>query len=190
MRRQPLLLGCLLAFSSGCATLLHGSYQDVQIESNPPGATATVSAIDSQRGPLFLDPKKEYKFTTPGTINLRRDNTYRVEFSMPGYKIYSAKVVSAYDWLWAPVACGPCEAVGQLPTFDMKERPLPLRFTEAAFYSYPKGFFSAWGRGLRIFSPEALMGTAYKLKPEDGGFFSDWHGLGTPTVSTTLQPID
>jgi hypothetical protein len=162
--------------------------QDVRIESNPPGAKATVSPMLSERGTLFLDEKKKVTVTTPATLRLKRDNHYRVEVEKDGYQIKSTKVVSSYDWLWAPVICGPCEAVGELPTFDMKERALPLRFAEAAFYSYPKGFFRAWGRGLRLFSPEALLGTSFKLKPEDGGFFSNWHAVGTPTVTANLEP--
>jgi hypothetical protein len=70
----------------------------------------------------------------------------------------------------------------------MKEKALPLRFLEAAFYSYPKGFFRSFGRALRIFSPDALLGNAFKLKPEDGGFFNDWHALGEPSISAKLAP--
>jgi hypothetical protein len=167
---------------------VHGPYQDVTVDSSPPGATATVSAMLSERGPNFLDPKKTYTVTTPATLRLRRDNTYRVELQKPGYKFASTKVVSSYDWLWAPVVCGPCELVGDLPAVDMKGRPLPLRFLEATFYSYPRGFVRAWGRGLRIFSPEALTGNAFKLRPENAGFFSDWHAVGTPHVSANLEP--
>jgi hypothetical protein len=181
-------LACLLAVLGGCATVIHGPYQDVALESDPPGATATVNATLSERGPNFLDPKKIYTVTTPTTLRLRRDNTYRVEVTKPGYRIATTKVVSSYDWLWAPVTCGPCEMVGDLPTFDLKGRPLPLRFVEAAFYQYPRGFIRAWGRGLRIFSPEALLGTAFKLRPETEGFFSHWHALGTPRVEAHLEP--
>ena len=59
---------------------------------------------------------------------------------------------------------------------------------EAAFYEYPRGFFRAWGRGLRVFSPDPILGTSFKLKPEKGGFFSNWHALGTPTISAKLEP--
>jgi hypothetical protein len=178
-----------LMLLTSCATVIHGPFQDVQVESTPPGATATVSPMSSERGALFLDPTKQYTVTTPATVRLRRDNTYRIELVKPGYKITTAKVVSSYDWLWAQAMCGPCEAVGELPTYDLKGRALPVRFAEAAFYEYPKGFFRAFGRGLRVLSPEALMGTSFKLKPADGGFFSDWHALGQPMVSSTLEPV-
>jgi hypothetical protein len=188
MIRQALLLATVAAYLAGCATVVHGPYQDVRIDSNPPGATATISPMLSERGPLFLDEKKEQKVTTPATVRLLRDNTYRVEMSKPGYKIASTKVVSSYDWVWAPLMCSPCEAVGELPAPNMKEQALPLRFLEAAFYSYPKGAIRAFGRGMRIFSPDALLGNAFKLKQENDGYFTNWHALGTPDVTAQLEP--
>ena len=164
MTRQPLWIatGCVLLCA--CATVVHGPHQDVLIESTPPGATATVTPMSSQRGPGFLDTHKQYTVTTPATVRLLRDNTYRVEMSKPGYQITSTKVVSSYDWLWGLFTCGPCEAAGQLPTYDLKDQGLPLRFAEAAFYEYPKGALGAFGRVLRVFSPDALLGNAFKLK--------------------------
>ncbi len=188
MKRSPLLLATTMAFLSGCATLVHGPYEEVRIESNPSGATVTVAAQESARGPGFVDDKKQ-TFTTPATIRLRRDNTYRVEVQKEGYKIAQTQVVSAYDWLWAPISCGPCEAIGALPTYDMSERALPVRFAQAAFYEYPVGFFRSFGKVLRIFSPDALMGNAFKLKAKDDGYFANWHGLGTPAVVANLEPL-
>ncbi len=188
MNRQPLwlALGCLLL--SACAAVVHGPYQDVVLESNPPGATATVTPTSSERGPGFLDTQKQYTVTTPATLRLLRDNTYRVELSKPGYQMATTRVVSSYDWLWGLVSCGPCEAVGQLPTYDMKGQVLPVRFLEAAFYEYPKGAVGAFGKVLRVASPDALLGTSFKLKQANSGYWENWHALGTPTVSATLQP--
>lgn len=188
MKRSPLLLATTMALMSGCATLVHGPYEDVRIESNPPGATVTVSAQESARGPNFIDDKKQTA-TTPVTLRLRRDNTYRVEIQKDGYKLANTQVVSAYDWLWAPVTCGPCEAVGALPTYDMSEHALPVRFAQAAFYEYPVGVFRSFGKVLRIFSPDALMGNAFKLKTKDDGYWSNWHGLGTPEIVANLEPL-
>ena len=109
MRREALLLASALGFLGGCATMIHGPYQDVRVDSSPPGATATVTATLSERGTNYLDPKRTYTVTTPATVRLRRDNTYRVDMQKPGYKTASAKVLSSYDWVWAPVICGPCE---------------------------------------------------------------------------------
>jgi hypothetical protein len=62
---------------------MHGPYQDVRIESDPPGAKATISPMISQRGPAYLDEKKQ-TVTTPATVRLKRDNTYRVEYEKAG----------------------------------------------------------------------------------------------------------
>src|SRR4030095_3013733 len=40
MPRQATFLAAALAALSGCATFVHGPYQDVVIDSNPPGAQA------------------------------------------------------------------------------------------------------------------------------------------------------
>jgi hypothetical protein len=187
MGRNGLTIGMCMALA-GCATVGHGPFQNVRIDSHPSGATATVAAMASERGPLFLDAEKRV-VTTPATVRLRRDNSYRIEIAKPGFGIKQTQVVSSYDWLWAQISCGPCELVGDLPRNDMSGHSLPVRFLEAAFYDYPRGFFRAIGRGTRLFSPEALLGTSFKLRPKDEGFWSDWHALGTPEVTATLDPL-
>src|SRR5262249_6013708 len=112
------------------------------------------------------------------------------EMEKPGYKVATTQVVSEYDWFWGQVTCGPCEAVGALPTYeeDLKDRNIGVRVAEAVFYEYPRGFFRAWGRGLRIFSPDPLLGSPYKLKQKDSGYWEGWHGLGTPDITANLEP--
>ena len=189
MRRQ-LCFASLVALLSGCSTVMHGPYQDVRIESDPPGAKATISPTISQRGPAYLDEKKQQTITTPATVRLKRDNTYRVEYEKSGYKIGNQKVVSSYDWFWSPLICGFCEAVGELPSANVTtESSAPVRFGNA-LYEYPKGGLRAFGYTLRLFNPEAYLGNTFKLKPEDGGFFSDWHALGEPSVGAKLEPIE
>jgi hypothetical protein len=179
----------LLALAcSGCAAAVHGPMQDVRIESNPPGANVTLFPQQSQRGPLFMK-EDQIKLVTPATVRLNRDTTYRAEFQKTGYAIGETKIVSKYDWLFAPMACGPCEAVGELPTYDMKTHRLPVRFAEAAFYEYPVGAVRSVGKALRIISPEAIMGDAFKLKEQDAGYWTDWTGVGTATVSVDLAPV-
>jgi len=188
MRGRSFILTGAALWLGGCATMIHGPYQDVEINSSPTGAKATVSALASQRGPAYLDKEKR-TVTTPATIRLKRDNTYRVEIEKPGYKIATAQVDSQYDWLWAPALCGvPCEAVAQLPSADMKNKALPLRFAESAFYSYPKGFFRAVGYCFRLVNPEALLGTSFKLKQKDEGYFTNFDALGPAVVTATLEP--
>ncbi len=65
MMRQQLFLVTALWLLGGCAAVVHGPYQNVRIDSNPPGATATLSPMSSERGPLFLDDQKDLKVTTP-----------------------------------------------------------------------------------------------------------------------------
>jgi hypothetical protein len=181
-----LALGGSLA--TGCSTLFHGPTQQVRIESDPPGAEATITPQTSQRGPTFLI-EGDKTVRTPATVELRRDTFYRVEFMKEGYKLGTAKVRSEYDFVNAPIVCGPCEAVGALPRPDLQDRPLGLRFL-SAFYTYPVGAIGALGQALRLVSPEAILGHAFKLKAEDDGYFDQFSGLGTPTVRQRLDPLD
>jgi hypothetical protein len=50
----PLLLACL---ATGCATVFHGAHQDVLVETDPPGATASAEG---------------QKVATPGVLKLHR----------------------------------------------------------------------------------------------------------------------
>jgi hypothetical protein len=187
MKREPLVLVAALALLGGCATIVHGPYQDVRIDSDPPGATATISPQLSERGPGYIDTEKTRKVTTPATVRLLRDNSYRVEIEKPGYKVASTQLVPEYDWFWGTVTCGPCEAVGALPNYEMKDSNAGVVFLERAFYEYPKNFIGGWGKGLRLFSPDALLGSTFKLKEKDSGYWEGWHGLGTPEIRPTLE---
>jgi len=66
-----------LLFFGGCATIMHGTKQDISIASDPPGAKAIINNIS---------------VTTPSTIPLQRKHTYRVEISKPGYESKTARV--------------------------------------------------------------------------------------------------
>ncbi|GBD26442.1 hypothetical protein HRbin30_01774 [bacterium HR30] len=56
---------------AGCATLINGPTQKVQIVSDPPGAVAKVAGRE---------------VTTPATLELRRNASYRVTFEKQGYE--------------------------------------------------------------------------------------------------------
>ena len=188
MMREPVMLIAAATLLGGCATVVHGPYQDVRIDSNPPGAVATITPQVSERGPGYIDETKERKVTTPATVRLLRDNSYRIEVEKPGYKLASTQIVSEYDWFWGQLMCGPCEAVGALPSYDLSERNRGLQFVNAAFYEYPKGAIGAFGKGMRLFSPDALLGSTFKLKEKGSGYWNGWHGLGTPEIRPTLEP--
>jgi hypothetical protein len=62
------VLGC-----SGCATILHGTTQKVDLSSNPAGASARIDP-----GGVLV--------TTPASVELGRQYDYQVQFEMPNYK--------------------------------------------------------------------------------------------------------
>src|SRR2546428_4826168 len=105
MRREPLFLASALAFLGGCSTLLHGPYQEVALESNPPGATATVVPTLSERGTKYLDLTKQYTVTTPATVRLRSENTYCDVYQKSGYKLSTTNFYSSYNRLKDPFEC-------------------------------------------------------------------------------------
>ena len=182
--KRNVLVGLAIGLLTGCSTLLHGPLQEVQINSNPPGATATISPTESQRGVGYLAAKQVV--TTPSVVKLSRDNSYRVDFDKQGYGPAKAEIRSHYDWFWGQVTCGLCEAVADLPTLTTPETAWPLLVLANAFYEYPRGFIGGWGKGLRFFSPDALLGSSFNLKEEGAGFWSNFHALGTPEITATL----
>ena len=133
MRRNA-WLGLGFALVTGCSTIIHGPLQDVRVDSTPAGATATISATDSQRGTGYLDEKQVV--TTPAVVKLRRDNTYRIDFEKSGFGTARAELVSHYDWFWGQVTCGLCEAVGDLPNIETAERAWPLQLLAAVLRNF------------------------------------------------------
>ena len=69
--RSLLLAGsaCLL---TGCGAIMHGSRQNVLVQTSPAGATVETSPATGT-------------FTTPATLDLERKNTYVLNFTSPGY---------------------------------------------------------------------------------------------------------
>jgi hypothetical protein len=68
---NALLIFSLLIFPSGCATIIHGTTQDIEINTDPSGAD------------LLVDGQKRYK--SPATISLARRDEHIVEVSKDGY---------------------------------------------------------------------------------------------------------
>jgi hypothetical protein len=62
----------LLVSSSGCATLINGRYQTIQLKSDPPGATAAIDGV---------------VVVTPGDVRLKRSRDYRVLFKKGLFRV-------------------------------------------------------------------------------------------------------
>jgi len=67
-----LLMITAMAISSGCATIVHGTTQDINITTDPTGAD------------LNLDGTEHYK--SPAKITMKRKDDHIVEVSMEGYQ--------------------------------------------------------------------------------------------------------
>lgn len=80
---MKVLLPALFAlFACSCATVVRGTNDSVQFESSPASATATAESIDKERlGPLSC--------VTPCEMELKRKRTWRVDFTLDGYKTAS-----------------------------------------------------------------------------------------------------
>ncbi len=86
MRRRPFFLGLAL-LASGCATIIHGTTQEIPVTSDPPGA-------EVRMGGRRLG-------TTPTKIVLDRKPDYEIEILKPGFQAFRQRLesVSQYDAL-------------------------------------------------------------------------------------------
>lgn len=71
------LLLALIIVSSGCATVISGTRQEIKINSKPEGATVTIVET--------CDKKVSMTVTTPAVVNLPRSYSYHVIFDKDGY---------------------------------------------------------------------------------------------------------
>lgn len=67
---------------TGCGAILHGSRQDIAVQSSVPGTTV-------QTSPTAMST------TAPGTLNLERKNNYVLTFSAPGYQSANVAVTNS-----------------------------------------------------------------------------------------------
>jgi hypothetical protein len=112
-RVRSLALGSVFAaaaFSSGCASIVHGGPRTVPVASSPPGAT--VSIYDR-------DGKEVSKQTTPFTASLPTKykyfagQHYKLVFEMPGYQKQEVELRSTMSgWYWGNLVFG--GAIGML----------------------------------------------------------------------------
>jgi len=82
----------LAAGLMGCATIIHGTTQEIHFDSTPSGATASVGS---------------QTVTTPGQLSLQRDRSYDVAFEKPGYLPAHTHVgQSASGAVWGNILLG------------------------------------------------------------------------------------
>jgi hypothetical protein len=79
--------------ASGCATIIHGTHQDVGISSAPTGAEVWVDNIKMGE--------------TPVVTKLRRKDAHVVKLVLPGYEPYETTITrSVSGWLWGNIVIG------------------------------------------------------------------------------------
>jgi len=90
MRRINLLitLFLVLLFSVGCAAIIHGTKQDISVNSNPSGVNVYVMGV--------------HKATTPAIIEVRRkDSIIILKFEKEGYEPVEIALSRSVDgWIW------------------------------------------------------------------------------------------
>jgi predicted small secreted protein len=103
MKKQlTILLAFVLVFISvlltSCASIMHGTDQEVSVSSTPEGASVsikTLGGIDVLEG------------TTPFIANLEREDDYRVVVSKEGYEDNEVILKNTLTgWFWGNLLCG------------------------------------------------------------------------------------
>lgn len=85
--KKALALMLILSHSlvmSGCASIVSGRHQDVQIVSNPPGADVTIDSV--KRG------------STPMVVSLKRSERHVVKLSKDGYAEETIGTKKGFNW--------------------------------------------------------------------------------------------
>src|SRR5271167_3258448 len=78
---------------SACATIIHGTRQEVGILSSPMGAEVWVDNVKMGE--------------TPVVAKLRRKDTHTVKLILPGYQPYETTITrSVSGWVWGNIAIG------------------------------------------------------------------------------------
>src|SRR5271167_4692773 len=78
---------------SACATIIHGTRQEVGILSSPTGAEVWVDNVKMGE--------------TPVVAKLRRKDTHTVKLILPGYQPYETTITrSVSGWVWGNIAIG------------------------------------------------------------------------------------
>jgi len=81
---SALLTLFLLMALNGCATIMHGTTQDIDVKSDPAGAD------------LLVDGQQQYK--SPAVITMKRKDDHIVEVSQEGYKKEAVAIKGVLSW--------------------------------------------------------------------------------------------
>ncbi|MBW1738855.1 MAG: PEGA domain-containing protein [Deltaproteobacteria bacterium] len=85
------LLATVIFF--GCATIMHGTSQEIGIQSRPTGATVTIN-------------NQEYG-KTPVVAKLSRKDNHTVHLTLDGYQPFDATITrSTSGWVWGNIVFG------------------------------------------------------------------------------------
>src|SRR6266404_2478012 len=78
---------------SGCATIIHGTRQDVGISSTPTGASVSIDNTENGKTPLIA--------------KLTRKDNHIVKIELAGYQTFEATLTrSVSGWVWGNIAFG------------------------------------------------------------------------------------
>jgi hypothetical protein len=85
---------CLLALGvASCASIIHGTHQDVGISSNPTGAAVSIDNVATGH--------------TPVIAKLARKSNHIVRMELPGYQPVEATLTCGVSgWVWGNIAFG------------------------------------------------------------------------------------
>jgi uncharacterized protein YceK len=85
--------GMVFLLTTGCATIIHGTRQDVGISSAPTGASVAIDNLQAGTTPVFT--------------KLRRKENHVVRVSLPGYQPMDLTLTSSVSgWVWGNIAIG------------------------------------------------------------------------------------
>ena len=91
IKTLTLIICCL--FGTNCATIIHGTRQNIAFSSNPTGAEVSING--------------ESKGKTPVIIKLKRNEDYIVKIQLSGYLPYEINVVKKVDaWIIGNIIFG------------------------------------------------------------------------------------
>lgn len=97
MKKLLPILFSILVFS-GCASIIHGPYQDIDFSSAPSGAKITIDGVILGNTPQTISLKRKgYRQIE----NLRKKKGYNVKIEMPGYFPYEMTLHREMDTWFA-----------------------------------------------------------------------------------------